>query len=93
MQIQRHYTKDGQCPYEGIEFKTVSSEIRSPDGKIVASAADFTAPKAWSQMACDILAQKYFRKAGIPAALKPVPETMSLDFSGGKTQTQTRLKS
>ena len=74
MQIPRHYTKDGQCPYEGIEFKTVSSEIRSPDGSVIASAADFTAPKAWSQMACDILAQKYFRKAGIPAALKPVPE-------------------
>ena len=74
MQIKRHYTTDGQSPYAGIEFRTVSSEIKAPDGSIVASAGDFTAPKAWSQMACDILAQKYFRKAGIPAVLKSVPE-------------------
>ncbi len=74
MQIKRHYTKDGQCPYKGIPFTAVKSEIRDPDGSVVASAGEFTAPTSWSQMACDILAQKYFRKAGIPAALKPVPE-------------------
>ena len=74
MQIQRHYTKPGQNPYTGIEFKTVSSEIREIDGTVIATAGEFMAPKDWSQMACDILAQKYFRKAGIPAKLKPVQE-------------------
>ena len=78
MQIDRHYTKKTATssgdPYANMEFKTVSSEIRDPDGALVSGTGDFTAPAAWSQMACDILAQKYFRKAGIPAALKPVKE-------------------
>ena len=74
MQIDRHYTKTTHDPYANMEFKTVSSEIRDPDGALVSGTGDFTAPAGWSQMACDILAQKYFRKAGIPAALKPVKE-------------------
>jgi ribonucleoside-diphosphate reductase alpha chain len=74
MQIKRHYTRENQCPYSDIEFKTVSSDIRDPDGTLISSAGEFTAPSAWSQMACDILAQKYFRKAGIPTKLKPVQE-------------------
>lgn len=74
MHITRHYTKNGQDPYGEIEFKTLTSEIRDPDGTLISAAEAFSAPANWSQMACDILAQKYFRKAGIPAALKPVPE-------------------
>jgi ribonucleoside-diphosphate reductase alpha chain len=50
------------------------SEIRNPDGSIVFRLADIDVPEDWSQVAADILAQKYFRKAGIPAALKPVEE-------------------
>ncbi|HHL42419.1 MAG TPA: vitamin B12-dependent ribonucleotide reductase, partial [Hellea balneolensis] len=74
MQIKRHYTRENQSPYEGMTFKTVTSELRDTTGEIIASAQDFKAPDHWSQMACDILAQKYFRKAGIPACLKPVQE-------------------
>ncbi len=74
MQIERHYTAKSNDPYADMEFKTVSSEIRDPDGALVSGTGAFLAPASWSQMACDILAQKYFRKAGIPARLKPVPE-------------------
>lgn len=74
MRIQRYFTKAEQSPYQGIEFQTVSSEIRDPDGSLIANAGEFKAPSGWSQMACDILAQKYFRKAGIPAALKSIQE-------------------
>jgi len=74
MQIDRHYTVKTNNPYANMEFKTVSSEIRDPDGALVSGTGEFTAPTAWSQMACDILAQKYFRKAGIPARLQPVKE-------------------
>ncbi len=80
MQIQRHYTKAGQSPYTGISFQAVSSEIRGYDGTLVADAGRFHAPADWSQMACDILAQKYFRKAGIPAKLKCVPEDDMPEF-------------
>ncbi len=74
MRIKRHYTKQGQNAYAGMEFHTVCSDIRDPDGKLIKSAGEFIAPSHWSQLACDILAQKYFRKAGIAACLKPVRE-------------------
>ncbi|MGF1563655.1 MAG: vitamin B12-dependent ribonucleotide reductase [Geminicoccaceae bacterium] len=75
MRIARAFTRaDGTSPYEGIAFRRASSEIRSPDGSVVFQARDIDVPGAWSQVAVDILAQKYFRKAGVPAALKRVDE-------------------
>jgi len=74
MKIERFETKADGDAYDGIAFKTIVSEIRNPDGSIVFHLGDVEAPKAWSQVACDVLAQKYFRKAGVPAALKRVKE-------------------
>ncbi len=74
MRISRRFTEQGQSPYADIEFRLASSEIKNPDGSIVFKLEDMEVPTAWSQVACDILAQKYFRKAGIPAARKRVPE-------------------
>ena len=74
MRIERKYTKDGQSPYAGIEFRLTTSEIRNPDGSVVFHAEYVEIPTAWSQVASDVLAQKYFRKAGVPARLKKVEE-------------------
>jgi ribonucleoside-diphosphate reductase alpha chain len=74
MKFQRLFTTAGQDPYSGIEFKLTTSEIRNPDGSIVFQAKDIEVPADWSQVACDILAQKHFRKAGVPAILKAVEE-------------------
>src|SRR5262245_62366557 len=74
MRIERRYTKDGQSPYAEIEFRLTSSEIRNPDGSTVFRADDVEVPEFWSQVASDVLAQKYFRKAGVPARLKKVEE-------------------
>ncbi|MDQ0316250.1 vitamin B12-dependent ribonucleotide reductase [Amorphus orientalis] len=74
MRIERRYTKVGQSAYEGLEFRKATSEIRNPDGSIVFRLADIQVPAAWSQVATDVLAQKYFRKAGVPAVLKRVEE-------------------
>lgn len=74
MRINRHYTKPNRSPYADIAFHKVRSEIRNPDGSIVFSLDEVEVPTAWSQVAADILAQKYFRKAGVPAALSPIPE-------------------
>src|SRR6187431_3362820 len=74
MRIERHFTKDGQSPYAEIEFRLTVSEIRNPDGSIVFHADDVEVPAAWSQVAADVIAQKYFRKAGVPARLKKVEE-------------------
>ncbi len=74
MRIERYFTEGGASPYDGIAFRTAASEIRNPDGSIVYSCNDIEAPADWSQIAIDILAQKYFRKAGVPAADEAVPE-------------------
>jgi ribonucleoside-diphosphate reductase alpha chain len=74
MRIERRFTKDGQSPYAEIEFRLTTSEIRNPDGSTVFKADSVEVPASWSQVASDVLAQKYFRKAGVPAALKKVEE-------------------
>ena len=74
MRIERRFTKDGQSPYADIEFRLTTSEIRNPDGSVVFKADDVEVPAFWSQVASDVLAQKYFRKAGVPARLKKVEE-------------------
>src|SRR6185437_7461413 len=80
MRIARRFTKAGQDPYAAVAFRTTSSEIRNPDGSVVFQLADMEVPAEWSQVACDILAQKYFRKAGVPARLRPVEEEGVPDF-------------
>jgi ribonucleoside-diphosphate reductase alpha chain len=74
MRIERRYTKEGQSAYADIEFRLTTSEIRNPDGSVVFHADDVEVPVAWSQVAADVLAQKYFRKAGVPARLRRVEE-------------------
>ncbi|MEZ5890323.1 MAG: adenosylcobalamin-dependent ribonucleoside-diphosphate reductase [Xanthobacteraceae bacterium] len=74
MRIERRYTKDGQSPYADIEFRLTTSEIRNPDGSVVFRADDVEVPEPWSQVASDVLAQKYFRKAGVPTRLKKVED-------------------
>jgi ribonucleoside-diphosphate reductase alpha chain len=74
MKIERRYTTTGQSPYATIEFRSTKSEIRNPDGSVVFSLDNIEVPAQWSQVASDVLAQKYFRKAGVPARLKLVEE-------------------
>ena len=74
MKIERRFTDSKTGPYAGIDFRKTSSEIRNPNGSVVFKNDDIEVPADWSQVACDVLAQKYFRKAGIPARLKPFEE-------------------
>ena len=75
MHITRRFTTVGQDPYATVPFRTATSEIRNPDGSLVFQAEGIEVPAERSQVACDILAQKYFRKAGVlPACLAPVVE-------------------
>ncbi|MFD2248801.1 ribonucleoside-diphosphate reductase alpha chain [Pseudochelatococcus lubricantis] len=77
MKFQRYFTAPGDsshAPYDAIAFRKAVSEIRNPDGSVVFRLADIDVPSDWSQVATDIIAQKYFRKAGVPTRLKRVPE-------------------
>src|SRR5690625_8006100 len=66
MRIARLFTEEGRDVYEDVPFRTTSSEIRNPDGSKGFSAKAVEVPADWSQGASDILAQKYFRKRGVP---------------------------
>ncbi len=66
MEIERRFTHAGESPYTGISFDARTSEIRNPDGKLIFRQEGVTVPSFWSQIATDILAQKYFRKRGVP---------------------------
>jgi len=75
MRIPRRYTAEGRDPFAAFTFVARPSRIVNPDGTVVFEMKDLKAPEHWSQVAVDILAQKYFRKAGIAARLERVPET------------------
>ena len=74
MHIERRYTEADRGAYAGIEFRSATSEIRNPDGSTVFKLEGMGVPATWSQVAADILAQKYFRKAGVAKKLKRVEE-------------------
>lgn len=74
MRFERKFTQPDQSPYACMDFREAVSEIRNPDGSIVFQMENVEVPMAWSQVATDIVAQKYFRKAGVPSALKKVEE-------------------
>jgi ribonucleoside-diphosphate reductase alpha chain len=57
-----------------MAFRAVDSEIRNPDGTIVFRQADIDVPAEWSQVAADVLAQKYFRRAGVARHLVKIAE-------------------
>src|SRR3954449_5516096 len=66
LKFQRRFTKEGTSPYDQFEYDYRTSIIRNPSGEVVFEMNNVEVPKQWSQIATDILAQKYFRKAGVP---------------------------
>ncbi len=74
MKIERTFTTADGGAFGGMDFTTTVSEIRNPDGSVVFRNDSVEVPAGWSQVASDVIAQKYFRKAGVPARLKTVRE-------------------
>src|SRR5262245_35085677 len=75
MHISRRNTALGQDPFAALRFVPRVSRIVNPDGSVVFEMKDVLAPEGWSQVAVDVLAQKYFRKAGVPVRTERVPES------------------
>jgi ribonucleoside-diphosphate reductase alpha chain len=75
MQLMRRYTVEGQDPFAAFHFVKRISRIVNPDGSVVFEMTDLLAPEHWSQVAVDVLAQKYFRRAGLPRHSERVAET------------------
>ncbi len=74
MRIERRFTTEATGAWGAVGFTLTSSEIRNPDGTVVFQNNAVEVPEGWSQVASDVLAQKYFRRAGVPAALRRVRE-------------------
>ncbi len=73
MKFSRTYSVPGD-PYAGVVFEPRSSKIVNPDGSVIFEANEVFVPTGWSQVAIDVLAQKYCRKAGVPKATVRVAE-------------------
>src|SRR5262245_28767510 len=87
MKISRRLTKEGQSPYAGIDFDARVSEIKNPDGSTVFRQEGIAVPAGWSAVATDILAQKYFRKSGVPQVGpddKPLTDNEGRPVLGGE---------
>ncbi|MEK7084782.1 MAG: adenosylcobalamin-dependent ribonucleoside-diphosphate reductase [Patescibacteria group bacterium] len=66
LRFERKFSREGESPFDSVEYERRTSVIREPDGTVVFEMKDIEIPKSWSQVATDIIAQKYFRKAGVP---------------------------
>ena len=66
LRFSRRFTREGVAPFDLFEYDYRTSVIRNPSGEVVFEMNNVEVPKHWSQIATDILAQKYFRKAGVP---------------------------
>ena len=80
MKIERKFTSAKADAYAGLDFTITVSEIRNPDGSVVFRNDAVEVPAGWSQVASDVLAQKYFRKAGVAVHLKRVKEAGVPEF-------------
>ena len=88
MKIERRFTTKGDSPYSSFEMTRRESEIRNPDGTVVFQQDDIMVPESWSQVATDVLSQKYFRKAGVPQLDengKPLLDDEGNAILGGET--------
>lgn len=87
MKIQRRFTQAGVNVYDQFEYTYRTSTLRNTDGSVVFQMNDIEVPKHWSQVATDILAQKYFRKAGVPqvdASGKPLVDEQGKPVLGSE---------
>ncbi len=88
MKIERRFTRPGESPYADVSFEPRTSRITNPDGSLVFEMVGFQVPVQWSQVAGDILAQKYFRRAGVPLTDEhgqPVTDDSGRQVYGGES--------
>ena len=67
LKFARRFTTEGKDPLtDNVEYGIRSSKIAEPDGTVVFEMGGIEAPISWSQLAVDIAASKYFKRAQIP---------------------------
>ncbi len=81
LKFQRRFSEEGRSPFDMVEYDKRTSVIREPDGTVVFEMKDIEIPREWSQVATDIVAQKYFRKTGVPQYDTDGQQKMNADGS------------
>ena len=61
LKVARYFTREGVNPYDEIEWELRAASIINERGKIVFEQSNVEIPKAWSQMATNVVVSKYFR--------------------------------
>jgi ribonucleoside-diphosphate reductase alpha chain len=95
LRIPRYFTNEHTNVFDMVSYTKRSSVIRNPDGSTVFELEDVEVPESWSQVATDILAQKYFRKAGVPLKDKdgkPLLDENGKQITGGETSVKQIVK-
>jgi len=59
--IRRFFTRPGLHPFDEVPWERRTARILGSDGSVVFEQTDVEFPAFWSQLATDIVAQKYFR--------------------------------
>ncbi|MEC8875369.1 MAG: vitamin B12-dependent ribonucleotide reductase [Candidatus Thermoplasmatota archaeon] len=75
LKIKRKFTDTGEDPFKKLQWSKRDVEIRNFDGSVAFSMKNVNLPDNYSQVAANVLAQKYLRKAGVPGKLRKVKET------------------
>ena len=66
LKINRHFTTQGESVFESVAWLKRDTIISDEKGSIISEIKDVETPNTWTQLASDILAYKYLRKAGVP---------------------------
>src|SRR5438067_2236985 len=63
LKFERYFTPPGAHAYDLIEWERRTAAITSEKGQIIFEQKDVEVPRSWSQLAINVVAQKYFRGA------------------------------
>ncbi len=78
IEFPRHFTREGVSPYDEIEWETRTATISNEKGDVLFQQDDVEIPKAWSQMATNIVVSKYFHgQLGAPERERSVRQLVS----------------
>ncbi len=72
--IERRFTNVGSDPFDQFDWIEMSVEIRNPDGSLAHEINGVQLPSGFTGVSGKVCAQKYLRKAGVPASLRKVAE-------------------
>ena len=60
MVVPRVFSTEGASPFDQVDWEIRTAEIKDEKGRLIFQQVDCEIPKAWSQLATNVVASKYF---------------------------------